>query len=196
MSTNIDFNALWQQQETAAPNWEQIVQKAEKYKRKKNRQLLFLNLALIITSVIIIAIWVYYQPQLMTTKIGITFTILAMLTVIAASNKNRFVKEEEILTQKNTSTYLDELINYKNKQKLIQGKLLTLYFALLSIGIGLYLYEYVRQGSPLFCIIVYSCTFLWIGFNWFYLRPKQIQKQEKEINELIDTLTNIHKQIK
>ncbi len=194
MSTNIDFNALWQKQETVAPNWEQIVQKAEKYKRKKNRQLFFLNLALLITSTIIIGIWVYYQPQLITTKIGIILTILAMLIFIVASNKNRFLKKEEGLSQQNTSTYLNELINYKNKQKLIQGKLLTIYFVLLSVGIGLYLYEYVSLGGKLFCIIIYGCTFLWIGFNWLYLRPKQIQKQEKEMNELIDALKTIQKQ--
>jgi hypothetical protein len=196
MSTNIDFNALWQKQETATPNWEDVIQKAEMYKRKKNRKLIYLNLILFITSAFIIGIWIYYQPQFITTKIGITLTILAMIIFIIGSNKTRFLKKEETITEKNASTYLEELIDYKQKQKLIQGKLLTIYFVLLSVGIGLYLYEYASMGSKLFFILTYSFTFLWIAFNWLYLRPKQIQKQEKEMNNLIESLTEIQKQIK
>jgi hypothetical protein len=34
-------------------------------------------------------------------------------------------------------------------------------------------------------IFAYGTTSIWILFNWFYLRPKQIKKQQSKLDEII-----------
>jgi hypothetical protein len=44
-------------------------------------------------------------------------------------------------------------------------------------------------------IITYAATLTWIVFNWFYLRPKTIKKQQVKLDDLISKFEGINKQI-
>ncbi|MBK6772550.1 MAG: hypothetical protein IPG78_10570 [Ignavibacteria bacterium] len=43
--------------------------------------------------------------------------------------------------------------------------------------------------------ISYFTTLMWIAFNWFYLRPRQIKKQRAKTDELIIKLEMLNRQI-
>jgi hypothetical protein len=45
-------------------------------------------------------------------------------------------------------------------------------------------------------MLAYVVTFAWIAFNWFYLRPKTIKKQQGKLNELINKFEEINNQLK
>ncbi|MBZ4043437.1 hypothetical protein [Flavobacterium hibisci] len=47
------------------------------------------------------------------------------------------------------------------------------------------MYEYASRMTILGAGLTYGITFLWILFNWFFIRPKQIKKQQDKINSLI-----------
>ena len=190
MNDNIDLKSLWNLRKNEAPKIEEIIEKAKKYKNKQLRTLIFANITLILTSVFVSFIWIKYEPKMLTTKIGIVLTILAMAIYLLVYNKNiSFLKNVDL--QLDSQKYLKQLIVYKEKQHFLQQKMLALYFILLTLGLGLYLVEYVMQMKPLLGIIFYFLTFLWIAFVWFYLRPKQILKQNRELNNLIEHLKNV-----
>jgi hypothetical protein len=44
-------------------------------------------------------------------------------------------------------------------------------------------------------IITYAVTLAWIVFNWFYLRPKTIKKQQAKLDDLISKFERINKQL-
>ena len=44
-------------------------------------------------------------------------------------------------------------------------------------------------------IFSYVLTLGWIGFTWFYLRPKQIKKEEDRVNTLIAKFEVVNKQL-
>ena len=46
-----------------------------------------------------------------------------------------------------------------------------------------------------YALITYGITLLWIAFNWFYIRPKQIAKQQDKINGLIEKFEAINHQL-
>jgi len=48
--------------------------------------------------------------------------------------------------------------------------------------------------KPLWAIVAYGITTLWMAFNWFYIRPRQIRKSESKIDGVINGLQNIMKQ--
>lgn len=194
MSDNINFNALWAKQISIEPNQEKLLVQVKKMKQSNLRKLAIANCLLLATSAFIILVWIYYQPQLITTKVGIVLIILAIAIYLFAYNKSYSLFKNEVHSESNRD-YLNDLLAIKSKQVFMHSTMLNLYFVLLSIGIGLYMYEYALRMTMLWGIFTYGITALWIVFNWFYLRPKQIKKQLSKLDAIIDKFESINKQL-
>jgi predicted permease len=192
-NNNIDFKNLWKKQAVSQPNIEDLLARLKQFKKAGLKSLWITNIILAATSAFIVFVWYYYQPQFISTKIGIVLVILAMVIYVAVYNRLLGVYKDIDTTQTNQE-YLNKLILIRKKQLFIQGNILSLYFILLSIGICLYMYEYAVRMTALWAILTYGITLLWIGFNWFYLRPKQIKKQQVKIDSLIAKFEDVNKQ--
>lgn len=195
MDTNIDFKNIWKQQTSPKPNIEELLNRLKKFKNENLRKLILANILLIATCLGIGFICYRYQPRITTTKIGVVLVILAMVVFLLAYNKMFMVFYKIDNTQSNTE-YLQNLYLIKSKQKFMQTTMLNLYFIILFLGICLYMYEYVSKMSFVSGIFAYTSTFLWIGFNWFYIRPKTIKKQQGKIDALIHKFEEINNQLK
>ncbi|KMQ59450.1 hypothetical protein ACM46_20365 [Chryseobacterium angstadtii] len=195
MATNIDFKGLWKQQTTHQPSMEELLGRLKKFRNENLYRLLGTNIMLIITSLLIGLIWYYYQPQLLSTKIGIVLVVLSMIIFLTAYNQMFMIFYKLDYTQTNTE-YLHSLYLLKSKQKLMQTTMLNLYFIMLSTGIGLYMYEYASKMEIIYGIAAYGLTFLWIAINWFYLRPITIKKQQAKLNGLINKFEEMNGQLK
>jgi hypothetical protein len=195
MATNIDFKNLWKQQTAEKPSMEELLGRLKKFKNENIRKLVVTNILLIITCVFIGMVWYHYQPQMLTTKIGIILVIVAMIIFLTAYNQlfMNFYRLDNNLTN---SEYLQSLYLLKNKQKFMQTTMLNLYFILLFAGICLYMYEYTSRMKFIYAVTAYVVTLAWIAINWFYLRPKTIKKQQAKINGLIDKFEEINNQLK
>ena len=194
MNSNINFNELWTKQKTGEPNKEDLLSKINKFKKSNLKRLITTNLLLITTSIFIIFIWVYYQPQMITTKIGIILTILAMVVFVIAYNQS-FALFRNTKNALSNSEYLKNLLAIKAKQQFMQTTMLNLYFVLLSTGIGLYMYEYTQLMTTFWGIFAYGITSIWILFSWFYLRQKQIKKQQSKLDEIIGKFKILNEQL-
>ncbi|MDQ1855659.1 hypothetical protein [Chryseobacterium sp. WLY505] len=195
MDTNIDFKNIWKQQTSNKPHLEELLGKLKKFRNQNLRKLILANVALITTSILIAFIWYIYQPQMITTKIGIVLVILAMVIFLLAYNKMFMVFYKIDQTQSN-SEYLQSLYVVKSKQKWMETTILNLYFMMLFLGICLYMYEYTSRMTLGAGILTYAITCAWIAFNWFYLRPRTIKKQQEKLNELINKFEEINNQLK
>jgi hypothetical protein len=194
MNPNINFNELWAKQKTGEPDIEDLLSKMNTFKKSNLKKLIITNLLLITTSLFIILIWVYFQPQMITTKIGIIVTILAMAIFVIGYNQS-FVLFRKQTNTLSTTEYLKDLLAIKAQQEFMQTTMLNLYFVLLSTGIGLYMFEYTVRMTAFWGIVAYGITSIWILFNWFYLRPKQIKKQQSKLDEIIGKFEEIHEQL-
>lgn len=194
MDTHIDFKKIWNKQETNAPKVEDLYKKLDTLKRTQLLKLIIVNFTLLITIVLVGFIWFYYQPDYLSTKIGIVLTILAMIIFLVPYNR-----QWSLLTKSSTESSSKEsllnLIRLKEKQLFQQTTMLSIYFVMLSLGIVLYLFEYVSKMSITLGVTVYVAMILWIAVNWFYLRPKIIKKQQEKTNRLISRLQNLCKQL-
>lgn len=195
MDSNIDFKNIWKQQTSGNPDLEELLRKLKKFRNQNLCKLIFANICLIATSLLIFFIWYLYQPEMITTKIGIVLVVLGMIIFLLAYNKMFMVFYKIDQTQSN-SEYLQSLYVVKNKQKLMQTTILNLYFVMLFLGICLYMYEYILKMSLGSGIIAYALTFVWIAFNWSYLRPRTIKKQQGKLDELINKFEKINNQLK
>ena len=194
MNPNINFNELWAKQKTGEPDIEDLLSKMNTFKKSNLKKIIITNLLLITTSLFIILIWVYFQPQMITTKIGIIVTILAMAIFVIGYNQS-FVLFRKQTNTLSTAEYLKDLLAIKAQQEFMQTTMLNLYFVLLSTGIGLYMFEYTVRMTAFWGIVAYGITSIWILFNWFYLRPKQIKKQQSKLDEIIGKFEELHEQL-
>lgn len=181
---NIDFKDLWKKQTVSQPDMQDLLSRVSVFKKMALRSLWMTNIMLLATSIFIIFIWIYFKPQLISTKIGIVLVILAMVIYLLVYNK-LFGKYKDIDATTTNHDYLQKLVLIKKKQQFLQTNMMSLYFLMLSAGIGLYMYEYASRMTLLGAGLTYGITFLWILFNWFFIRPKQIKKQQDKINSLI-----------
>jgi len=194
MDDNINFNELWAKQRSSEPNQENLLLQIKKMKQTNLRKLVITNFLLITTSGLIILVWVYFQPQFITTKIGMVLVILTMSIYLLAYNRSYSLFKDNMNSQSNRD-YLNELLAIKAKQLFIHSTMLNLYFVLLSTGLSLYMYEYASRMTTFWGMFTYGITALWILANWFYLRPRQIKKQQSKLDEIIRKLQNINKQL-
>ena len=44
-------------------------------------------------------------------------------------------------------------------------------------------------------ITTYGATAIWVALNWFYIRPKVIEKQNTKLNELLTKLSELNNQM-
>lgn len=195
MDTNIDFKNIWKQQTSNKPDMEELLGRLKKFKNENLRRLVVTNLLLIATCTGIAFVWYRYQPELATTKIGIVLVIAAMVIFLLAYNKLFMVFYKIDNTQSN-SEYLQNLYVVKNKQKFMQTTMLNIYFIMLFTGLILYMYEYTSKMSFSSSAIAYIAIVAWAGFNWFYLRPRTIKKQQAKLDGLIVKFEEINNQLK
>ncbi|KAF2080241.1 hypothetical protein [Flavobacterium sharifuzzamanii] len=191
---NIDFKDLWKKQSISQPDMTDLLARINKFKKTSLRCLWLTNILLLATSAFIAFIWFYYQPQFVSTKIGIVLVILAMLIYLMVYNK-LLGNYKNIDANQTNQEYLQNLILIKKKQNFMQTKLMTLYFVLLTLGICLYMYEYASRMKPLMAILIYGMTLFWMLFNWFYIHPKQTRKQQEKINSLIEKFEDVNHQL-
>jgi len=194
MNANKDFKELWLKQEISpVPDMEDLVKKANKFKTKTLVNSYIMNFLFGLTTIFVIFIWSYFQPEMITTKIGIVLTILSMLSFVVANNRTfHLLKQEDF--QMNSDLFLTQLIKLKEKQVFIQKTMLTFFFILFSTGIALYLIEYVMRMPLTWAIATCCTTAIWITFNWFYIRPRSINKQQGNLNDLIRRFENLNTQ--
>ena len=194
MDDNIDFKDLWKKQSVSQPNIDDLLSKLNHFKKVSLRKLILTNVLLLATCVFIIFIWYRYQPVFISTKIGIVLCVAAMAIYLFFYNK-LFSEFKNSDNTKSNTAYLEKLIEIKTKQKFLQSKMLNLYFIMLGSGLCLYMYEYTSRMTKLWSIFTYAVMLSWLAFVWFYLRPKQIKKEETKINALIEKFEAINKQL-
>lgn len=195
MENNIDLKALWNQQPVPAVDSTAVKARLAKLAIQKRKSLWIVNGCLIATSLFISWIWFYYQPQFLTTKIGIVLVIAAMLMYMFVFNKLIPLYKALDATQFNKA-YLDGLIQIRERERYLQTKIMNIYYLVLSAGLGLYMYEYASRMEMVWALMAYGFTIAWIVFSWFYIRTRQIQKNREKMERVIQQVQAILNQLK
>jgi hypothetical protein len=190
MENNINFKELWSQKTIRQPNSKDLLSSFNKIKKEEKRKLMTVNTIISITIIYIVCLTIYFKPNLITTKIGIALTIIGLIVYLIVYNK-LILKLIKVSETKNNNDFLLSLIKINNRKTFLQTRMLQFYFVTLTLGISLYLYEYLSLLPFAWSILGYSITLIWVGFNWFYLRPKVIKKERSNYKEIISKFEKI-----
>ncbi|CAA9200971.1 hypothetical protein [Flavobacterium collinsii] len=194
-NNNINFNELWAEQATSAPNLKDLVSKANLVRHSNLRKLIFKDIIFTLVAAFLIFIWVNFHPQLLSTKIGIVLIVLAMAVYIFSSSQNIIQLLNKINTAQSNKDYLNHLLALKEKQQFLQTKISNLYFILFSSGICLYFYENALKMPVNKAVYTYLAIVAFIIWGRFYMKPRLIKKQQVKLDEIIRKFENINKQL-
>lgn len=193
METNKELQRIWQQREVAAPNTQDLIEKANQFKGKELRKLVLAVLALVVSAIIITLVWIYYDSQLISTKLGMVLVLVALVTMVINQLKIMPMLHKQGFTM-NSEQYLSQLTHLKARQQNMQTKTLNIYFLLLTLGLIIYMYEPASMMPLWLGVTSYVVTLGWLAFNWFFLRPRIIAKNNAKTKELISKFEEVNRQ--
>jgi hypothetical protein len=193
MNNDKDFKVLWSKQTAAQPTIDELFSNFAKIKKKNLKTIVTVNISMAATIVYILSLGFYFEPKLLSTKIGISMIILGIIIYLFFYNQ-LIPSFKKISENMSNSEFLQAVVNLKKEKRFLQAKMLNIYFMMLTIGLSLYLFEYISLLPFPWSIFPYTFTLIWIGFNWFYLRPRIATKQSNKLNEMIKKLEDIQKQ--
>lgn len=189
---NINFQDIWNKKSAEIPNIQEIKSAADQYKKKQLRFTIWHIFSLSVTAAMIILIWNVIDFKMFTTSLGIVLILvaLALYIYLFSQNINVIRKINPSITNQE---YLASLKKLQKQQLYMQSKGISIYYILLTTGFAFYFYEFALRMSTLGGILAYGLTFVWLAIAWFFLRPRQIKKQNAKISKVIDSLETIEK---
>lgn len=189
-----DLKNIWSQQKVPHQEYETFLAEAKSYAKKEKFKNLKANIILLFTCIFIGILWWYYQPQYISTKLGIVIAILTMLVYLFYYNDayRLIIQPSEEIGSKQ---FLKKLLSFKQKQKMLQTKGINLYLLFIFLGVILYMYEYASRMSLEGIVITYGVVIVWFAFNWLYFKPRIIKKQNEKLNHIINALQKIENQL-
>ncbi|UZJ63694.1 hypothetical protein OKW96_14780 [Sphingobacterium sp. KU25419] len=191
---NINFQDIWNNKNADIPNIQEIKATAEKYRKKQLSSTILLMLWLMATAFGIIFIWNVINFKMVTTSLGIILILIALTFYIYLFFQNINVIRK-INPSISNQEYLSSLKKLQRQRLYMQAKGISIYYILLSAGFAFYFYEFALYMSTMAAILAYGLTFLWLAIVWFFLRPRQIRKQNQKILKIIDSLETIEKDL-
>jgi len=190
-----DLKQLWQE---AAPqnalSAAEMISQAWKHKRKFLWNGVGKTLLLLATAIYICIIISFYHSRMLSTRIGEICVLIAIFGMIVLNSRSLQAIIKQVNSQADVHTYLEQLKAYQQRLRFIQTTGFSVYFILFTAGLGLYFYELTHNDLK-FALLVYGLTGAWIAFNWFYIRPRTIKKQNRKINAAIEQLERISGQL-
>ncbi|NDC42851.1 MAG: hypothetical protein EBZ77_15085, partial [Chitinophagia bacterium] len=135
MSHNInDLGALWKSRNTPPPNVAALMEAARAFRRKHIVKLVRTNLMLLATTAWVLYIVYAWNPQMLTTRIGVGLIITGMLGYLVVYNR-LLPLLLRVPEQANSARYLQQLHTLQLWQKMLHYTATHLYFLLLWGGV-------------------------------------------------------------
>jgi len=196
MSAEIDFKALWNKEEAKdMPDTKELLKKAGNI--RKMTRIKLVTQSLILLATVIFLLWVGFridkaQPI---TIVGLVMIIVAIVSYLIVANQMLPMLLRSHI-EDSSQEYLNQLIRIKRKNDFINKVMINIYFGLLCLGILLYSLQFTARMSTGWEIFYYTMTFGWIGFSWFWSRPRGIKKKQQPLLDMIARLEAVNKQLR
>lgn len=195
MKSDVDIKTLWDNQQVPPADFSLVRRKIERFRLRR----IIDSAAIVILMLSVIAlglfIWIYWPPQLITTKIGLILSLSSFMLPLLSFGWLLYLYHK-LKKDRPCAVYLEHLSALKKQENRQQNIILNAYFLLLSVGLTFYMYEYTFFQSWQKGAIAYAILLAWIALNWFVLRPRLIKKRKRQFAELMKDIEGQKSQFK
>ena len=190
-----ELENLWKQSETKIPPQKTNISKIKNNRMKLKNTYTKGAILLILTGIFILGLMIFLDSNLKTILVVSSMIIISITCFLQAAlmlfTANEIVKIDETQTP---SFHLKQWQNFRAFQKKQRHWNMPVYYTLLSIALGVYMYELLKNADLWKMILTFAITYSWMLFAYFYLGKKEIKKQDTKLDGIISELKSLANQ--
>ncbi|HPW89245.1 MAG TPA: hypothetical protein PKZ31_09080 [Kaistella chaponensis] len=190
-----DLENLWKQSETKVPPQKTNISKIKNNRMKLKNTYTKGAILLILTGIFILGLMIFLDSNLKTILVVSSMIIISITCFLQAAlmlfTANEIAKIDE--TQTPTS-HLKQWQSFRVFQKKQRHWNMPVYYTLLSIALGVYMYELLKNADLWKMILTFAITYSWMLFAYIYLGKKEIKKQDAKLDGIISELKSLENQ--
>lgn len=186
----MDLKSLWNARKIPVADLSSVRKQVRRFRWHRLMEVSAIIILTISVMALGVVVWVCWTPQLVVTKIGIVLVTIAFVLSVLSHGRSLYLYYglNEHCTGIN---YVNRLLAIKRQEIRLQRIVLSLYFLFLSLGFGLYGYEYTFYRSTVIGVVSYTLLSAWIALNWFVLRPRMLKKRNRRFSDCISHIEKI-----
>lgn len=190
-----ELENLWKQSETKIPPQKTNISKIKNNRMKLKNTYTKGAILLILTGIFILGLMIFLDSNLKTILVVSSMIIISITCFLQAAlmlfTANEIAKIDE--TQTPTS-HLKQWQSFRVFQKKQRHCNMPVYYTLLSIALGVYMYELLKNADLWKMILTFAITYSWMLFAYIYLGKKEIKKQDAKLDGIISELKSLENQ--
>lgn len=190
-----ELENLWKQSETKIPPQKTNISKIKNNRMKLKNTYTKGAILLILTGIFILGLMIFLDSNLKTILVVSSMIIISITCFLQAAlmlfTANEIAKIDE--TQTPTS-HLKQWQSFRVFQKKQRHWNMPVYYTLLSIALGVYMYELLKNADLWKMILTFAITYTWMLFAYIYLGKKEIKKQDAKLDGIISELKSLENQ--
>lgn len=126
--------------------------------------------------------------------IGSMIIISAVCILQAALMFFTAQKIKRINEAQTPAQHLGQWLQFREFQKKQRRWNMPVYYVLLSLGVGVYMFELLKNTDLWKMVLAFSITYTWLLFAYFYLGRKELKKQDAKLDGIISELKELENQ--
>lgn len=190
-----DLENLWKQSETKVPVQNTNISKIKNNRMKLKNTYTKGAILLILTGIFILGLMIFLDSNLKTILVVSSMIIISITCFLQAAlmlfTANEIAKIDETQTP---TFHLKQWQNFRAFQKKQRHWNMPVYYTLLSIALGVYMYELLKNADLWKMILTFAITYPWMLFAYIYLGKKEIKKQDAKLDGIISELKSLENQ--
>ena len=190
-----ELENLWKQSETKIPPQKTNISKIKNNRMKLKNTYTKGAILLILTGIFILGLMIFLDSNLKTILVVSSMIIISITCFLQAAlmlfTANEIAKIDETQTP---TFHLKQWQNFRTFQKKQRHWNMPVYYTLLSIALGVYMYELLKNADLWKMILTFVITYSWMLFAYFYLGKKEIKKQDAKLDGIISELKSVENQ--
>lgn len=190
-----ELENLWKQSETKIPPQKTNISKIKNNRIKLKNTYTKGAILLILTGIFILGLMIFLDSNLKTILVVSSMIIISITCFLQGAlmlfTANEIAKIDE--TQTPTS-HLKQWQSFRVFQKKQRHWNMPVYYTLLSIALGVYMYELLKNADLWKMILTFAITYSWMLFAYIYLGKKEIKKQDAKLDGIISELKSLENQ--
>ena len=192
-----DLENLWKESATKIPT-----KKIDLSKIKNNRMKLKTTYTkgaalLVIIGIIVLALMSALDSEIKSTLVVTTMVVITAICFLQAILMFYTAKKIDRIDEAETpANHLKQWLNFREFQKKVQHWNMPVYYIALSITLGIYMYELLKNADLWKMLLTFAVSYSWMLFAYFYLGKKEMKKQDEKMNNIIGELQALESQFK
>jgi len=192
-----ELESLWKQSETKVPQQNNNISKIKNNRMKLKKTYTVGALLLILTGIFILTLMAFLEERLQTRLVMASMILISLVCFLQAglmmftARKITRIDESQM-----PALHLKQWLQFREFQKKQRHWNMPVYYVILSIAVGVYMYELLKATEAWKMALAFAVTYLWMFFAYFYLGKKEVKKQDAKLEGIISELRNLETQFR